>query len=310
MSAVAGDQHLASLIVAEELSPARLAVLERSALVLSVSLLLERTFQDAQYRLQLELIDDLLSPRAENAAALARRAGQFGLANHLQLVVRVVGVPDDQRQRALSILRHRSEGAPGIIALHESHLCIIEPVERHDNRPNEAGGAGRTGQSVIDELKRRRITATVGTSEQVTGFARLAAAHTEAHAVLRALQALSRHGEAADRAALGTAGMLLGAMDSPFAGQLLTAQLGPLLGYDERRGTQLVLTAWTFHENGGAAQETADSLHIHPNTLRQRLDRIDALIGASWRRGSRSLDVQVALRLWRMKTAGVSSAGS
>lgn len=75
--------------------------------------------------------------------------------------------------------------------------------------------------------------------------------------------------------------MLLGAMDSPFAGQLLAAQLGPLLDYDERRGTQLVLTAWTFHENGGATQETASSL-----------------------------DVQVALRLWRMKTAGVSSGGS
>ncbi|MET1022449.1 MAG: GAF domain-containing protein [Arthrobacter sp.] len=310
MSAVAGDQHLASLIVAEQLSPARLAVLERSALVLSVSLLLERTFQDAQYRLQLELIDDLLSPRAENAAALTRRAGQFGLANHLQLVVRVVGVSDDQRQRALSVLRQRSEGVPGIIALHESHLCIIEPVERHDSRPNDAGGTGRTGQSIVDELKRRRIAATVGTSEPVTGFARLSAAHTEAHAVLRALQALSRDGEAADRAALGTAGMLLGALDSPFAGQLLTAQLGPLLSYDERRGTQLVLTAWTFHENGGVLQEAADALHIHPNTLRQRLDRIDALVGATWRRGSRSLDVQVALRLWRMKTAGVGSGGS
>ena len=309
MSAVAGDQHLASLIVAEQLSAARLAVLERSALVLSASLLLERTFQDAQYRLQLELIDDLLSPRAANAAALTRRAGQFGLANHLPLVVRVVGVSDDQRQRALSVLRRQSEGAPGIIALHESHLCVIEPVERQDSNPSEASAA-RTGRPIIDALKRHRITASVGTSEPVTGFARLSAAHTEAHAVLRALQALSRDGEAADRAALGTAGMLLGAMDSPFAGQLLTAQLGPLLSYDERRGTQLVHTAWTFHENGGALQESADSLHIHPNTLRQRLDRIDALIGATWRRGSRSLDVQVALRLWRMKTAGINSAGS
>jgi hypothetical protein len=122
MSAVAGDQHLASLIVSGQLSPGRLAVLERSALVLSVSLLFERTFQDAQYRLQLELIDDLLSPRSEDAAALSRRAAQFGLANHLQLVVRVVGVSDDQRQRALSVLRRRAEGMPGIIALHESHL--------------------------------------------------------------------------------------------------------------------------------------------------------------------------------------------
>ena len=310
MSAVAGDQHLASLIVAGQLSPARLAVLERSALVLSVSLLFERTFQDAQYRLQLELIDDLLSPRSDDAAALSRRAGQFGLANHLQLVVRVVGVSDDQRQRALSVLRHRAEGVPGIIALHESHLCLIEPFERRDARPQEAGGAADNGQSIVDELKRRRITASVGTSEPVTGFARLATAHTEAHAVLRALQALSRHGEAADRAALGTAGMLLGAMDSPFAGQLLAAQLGPLLSYDERRGTQLVLSAWTFLENGAGIQESADSLHIHPNTLRQRLERIDAVLGAGWRRGSRSLDVQVALRLWRMKTAGVSSGGS
>ncbi|MDQ0675167.1 GAF domain-containing protein/sugar diacid utilization regulator [Pseudarthrobacter siccitolerans] len=310
MSAVAGEQHLASLIVAEKLSAARLAVLERSALVLSVSLLFERTYQDAQYRLQLELIDDLLSPRSEHAAAMTRRAAQFGLANHLQLVVRVVGVTDDQRQRALSVLRHQRETVPGIIALHESHLCIIEPVERHDSGRDDAGDAGRAGQSIVDELKRRRITATVGSSEPVTGFTRLSTAHTEAHAVLRALQALSRSGEAADRAALGTAGMLLGAMESPFAGQLLTAQLGPLLNYDERRGTQLVLTAWMFHENGGATQETADALHIHTNTLRQRLDRIDALVGASWRRGSRSLDVQVALRLWRMKAAGVSSAGS
>ncbi|MDR6415350.1 GAF domain-containing protein [Pseudarthrobacter sulfonivorans] len=305
MSAVAGDQHLASLIVAEQLSPARLAVLERSALVLSVSLLFERTFQDAQYRLQLELIDDLLSPRSEHAAALTRRAGQFGLANHLQLVVRVVGVSDDQRQRALSVLRHQREGIPGIIALHESHLCIIEPVDRRDSRPDE-GRAADTGQSIVDELNRRRITASLGTSEPVSGFAGLSAAHTEAHTVLRALQALSRDGEAADRAALGTAGMLLGAMESPFTGQLLTAQLGPLISYDERRGTQLVLTAWTFQENGGAMQEAADSLHIHPNTLRQRLDRIDALIGATWRRGSRSLDVHVALRLWRIKTAGLS----
>jgi GAF domain-containing protein/sugar diacid utilization regulator len=310
MSAVAGDQHLASLIVAGQLSPARVAVLERSALVFSVSLLFERTFQDAQYRLQLELIDDLLSPRAENTAALARRAGQFGLANHLQLVVRVVGVGDDQRQRALSVLRRRAEELPGIIALHESHLCIIAPFERGEHRSNEAGGAADTGQSIIEALRRHRITASVGTSEPVTGFAGLSAAHTEAYTVLRALQALSRNGEAADRAALGTAGMLLGAMDSPFAEQLLTAQLGPLLGYDERRGTELVLTAWTFQENGGAIQETADSLHIHPNTLRQRLDRIDSLIGAAWRRGSRSLDVQVALRLWRIKAAGVGSGGS
>jgi DNA-binding PucR family transcriptional regulator len=99
--------------------------------------------------------------------------------------------------------------------------------------------------------------------------------------------------------------MLLGAMESPFAAQLLAAQLGPLLDYDRRRGTQLVTTAWTFLENDGSMAAAADALHIHTNTLRQRLDRIDNVLGESWRRGGRSLDVHVALRLWRLQSAGV-----
>ena len=108
--------------------------------------------------------------------------------------MRVVGDADDQPQRALSALRLRAEGIPGIIALHESHLCIIEPFERRTGRSDGTDGAGENGQSIIEKLKRRRITASVGTSEPVTGFAGLSAAHTEAHTVLRALQALSRGG--------------------------------------------------------------------------------------------------------------------
>jgi GAF domain-containing protein/sugar diacid utilization regulator len=304
MSAVAGDQHLASLIVAGHINQDRLAVLERSALVLSAALLFERTFQDAQYRLQLELIDELLNPRSEDTEALKRRAGRFGLADNIPLVVRVVGVREDQRQRALAVLKRRAEDRTGITALHESHLCVIEPPTQHGGSPGGDGGQGN-GQSIVAALKNQRMEATVGSSQAVTGFSRLASAHAEAHAVLRALQALSRNGEAADRAALGTAGMLLGAMDSPFATQLLAAQIGPLLDYDSRRGTQLVLTAWTFLENDASATAAAAALHVHPNTLRQRLERIDTVLGAGWRKGSRSLDIHVALRLWRLQSAGI-----
>ncbi|MFL4476043.1 helix-turn-helix domain-containing protein [Paeniglutamicibacter sp. MACA_103] len=307
MAAIAGDQHLASLIVAGDLAPSGLAVLERSSLVLSAALLFERTFQDAQYRLQLELVDDLMNPRAVDVEALKRRAGRFGLADTAQLVVRMVTVSDDQRQRALAVLKSHTDGRPGITALHESHLCVIEPAPRRANSSETAGptAADDAGQAIVDALKRRRIVAIVGSSDPVAGFSKLSAAHAEASAVVRALQALMRNGEAADRASLGTTGMLLGAMDSPFATQLLEAQLGPLLAYDERRGTQLALTAWTFLENDSSTASAAESLHLHVNTLRQRLERIDTVIGATWRRGGRSLDIHVALRLWRLKSAGL-----
>ena len=40
---------------------------------------------------------------------------------------------------------------------------------------------------------------------------------------------------------------------------------------------------------------------IHPNTVAQRLDRIGRLLGAGWRDPARSLDLQMALRLYRLR---------
>ncbi|TFD20164.1 GAF domain-containing protein [Cryobacterium sp. TMS1-13-1] len=304
MSAIAGDQHLASLVVAGEFGATQLAMLERGALVLSVSMLFRRTLVDAELRLQLELIDDLLSPRAEETAALTRRAGRFGLSDTTPLMVRVISVADNDRQKSLALLRRAAEDTPGIIALHEGHLCVVEPVGRWASKQTANEASGDDGRSIVTILKRQLITATVGSSGPVTGFGRLAAAHSEAHAVLRALHALARVGEAADRAVLGTAGMLLGGTENTFAEQLMHAQLGPLFDYDSRHGTELTLTAWTFLENESAIGTAANELHVHANTLRQRLDRIDTLLDPDWRRGSRSLDVRVALRLWRLKTMG------
>ncbi|MGP5015028.1 helix-turn-helix domain-containing protein [Glutamicibacter ardleyensis] len=39
------------------------------------------------------------------------------------------------------------------------------------------------------------------------------------------------------------------------------------------------------------------ALHIHANTLYNRLERIDKLIGPGWKDSSRNLDLQLAMRL-------------
>jgi hypothetical protein len=132
----------------------------------------------------------------------------------------VVSVNDDERHKSLSVLRRAAEGTPGIIALHEGHLCVVEPISRWATEQLEDRTFSDGGQAIVTVLKRQRITATVGSSEPVNGLGRLAAAHAEAHAVSRALHALSRDGEAADRAVLGTAGMLLGATETAFPSSL------------------------------------------------------------------------------------------
>jgi DNA-binding PucR family transcriptional regulator len=40
---------------------------------------------------------------------------------------------------------------------------------------------------------------------------------------------------------------------------------------------------------------------VHPNTVTQRLDRVKRLLGASWNSPEQALEVQLALRLHRVR---------
>ena len=46
----------------------------------------------------------------------------------------------------------------------------------------------------------------------------------------------------------------------------------------------------------------AELLHVHVNTVTQRLERVGQLIGTDWQQPERALEVQLALRLHRLRT--------
>ncbi|MCX5395388.1 CdaR family transcriptional regulator, partial [Streptomyces sp. NBC_00102] len=115
---------------------------------------------------------------------------------------------------------------------------------------------------------------------------------------LRALHVLGRQGEGASAHQLGFLGVLLG--DARDVGGFVRATLGPLLDYDARRGTELVRTLAAYFEAGTSLTRAKDALHVHVNTVVQRLDRIEALLGPDWNLPDRALEIQLALRLARL----------
>jgi DNA-binding PucR family transcriptional regulator len=48
---------------------------------------------------------------------------------------------------------------------------------------------------------------------------------------------------------------------------------------------------------------TKDELHVHVNTVAQRLERIGRLLGPDWQSPPRALEIQLALRLHSMSAA-------
>ena len=104
-----------------------------------------------------------------------------------------------------------------------------------------------------------------------------------------------------DPAGLGVTRLLLGENGPEELAEYVDTTLGPVLAYDAQRGTSLLETLEAWFETGGRVRDTAERLHVHPNTVVQRLDRVTELLGPEWREPARGLDVQLALRVHRLR---------
>ncbi|MCZ3388091.1 MAG: PucR family transcriptional regulator ligand-binding domain-containing protein [Actinomycetia bacterium] len=62
---------------------------------------------------------------------------------------------------------------------------------------------------------------------------------------------------------------------------LIADVLGEALAYDARHGTSLVVSVRTWLERDRRTNETAEALHVHPNTLAYRVRRFERLSGRS-----------------------------
>ena len=83
-------------------------------------------------------------------------------------------------------------------------------------------------------------------------------------------------------------------------------QLTRLVEYDARRGSELLHTLDAFLEGRGNVVGTAKTLHTHPNTLRQRLGRIEQLSGFDLERED-WLSLGIAIKIVKLRLARSST---
>src|SRR5690625_5498510 len=72
--------------------------------------------------------------------------------------------------------------------------------------------------------------------------------------------------------------------------EIISDSLGPILKYDQERGTELLKRLQVYLEHLGAKNETAEALHIVRQTLYHRLNRIELLLGEDFMTVEKILD--------------------
>ncbi|MFD3838619.1 PucR family transcriptional regulator, partial [Streptomyces sp. NPDC058642] len=105
-------------------------------------------------------------------------------------------------------------------------------------------------------------------------------------------------GDGAAAVDFGFLGLLL-AGDRDITG-FVDRTIGQVVTYDERRGTDLLRTLDAYFACGMSPARTKDELHVHVNTVAQRLERVGRLLGDDWQSPARALEIQLALRLHRL----------
>ncbi|GLF92639.1 helix-turn-helix domain-containing protein [Streptomyces yaizuensis] len=244
----------------------------------------------AQGRAHDELLEDLLAGPQRPPQQLVERARRLGVDLTTPHVV-VVARPEARGHgRAVALVSGMAQRSNGLRAGHGGNVVLLLP----------GGDPGAAARAVLDELTPLLgEPVTVAGAGPVTDVASVYHSHQEALRCLDAMTVLGTAGRSASTRELGFLGVLLA--DNRDVRAFVDSVIGPVLDYDRQRGTELGRTLDVYFETGGSPTRAAQRLHVHPNTVARRLERVGELIGAGWQDPGQALEVQLALRLSRIR---------
>ncbi|MEU7165777.1 helix-turn-helix domain-containing protein [Streptomyces morookaense] len=237
------------------------------------------------------LLDDLLTSPQRPAGRFEERAARLGIdlaRPHVVVVARPEGEAADNRTAiwASSYARRMN----GLRSTHAGCTVLLVPG-------TDATAAAEQVSRGLAPLLERPVT--VCASGPVTSVAAVPAAFQEALRCLEAMIALGATGGFTSAGEHGFLGVLLS--DTHDVEGFIRSMIGPLVAYDTQRYTEFTRTLDAYFAAGGSINRTAERLHVHPNTVGRRLERIGDLLGPEWQQPERAFEIQLALRLSRIQ---------
>ena len=268
---------------------------ERAAVVTALVLLGERNRAETRQQQRTDLVARARErPRRPRGSSCPRPARSDSTCASRPACSPSVG-DEAATARSLVLAVNAALGGVGLVGEVDGHVVALVP----------GGEPGPAAAELAQRLSRSHAV-TVGAAGPVSEGSSalgddLAAAHTEAVRTAEALVALGRRGDGAAAADLGFAGLIVGTQ--PEVTAYVHSVLGPLHDYDTARGTDLVGTLEAYFLAGASPRHAATRLHVHTNTVAQRLERITRLVGDGWQSPERALELQLALRLRHLVSA-------
>ncbi|QNP70434.1 helix-turn-helix domain-containing protein [Streptomyces roseirectus] len=289
---IAGAENLGHLVLAPEtrLVGADERLLQLAAQVCAVQLLIQGSAGVTESPLRDELLDELLTAPLRAPRRIAQRARQIGIDLDEPYVVVVMRPEGGDHGRATVWSLSYVHRMTGLKTEHDGCMALLFPG-------TDASAAARAVSGELSPLLGRPVSC--GAAGPGRGVMEVRRVFQEAVRCLDAVTALDAPGATAAPQDLGFLGVLLS--DDRDVRGFVDATIGPILRHDEEHFTEFAVTLEAYFAAKSSPTGAAGALHVHPNTVSRRLERITALLGPDWQNPGPLLEIQLALRLHRVR---------
>lgn len=279
--------------------------MEHGSLVLSLELLRQRTAAEVEQTLRGELLADLLSGADPRSPTVRDRATLMGhnlnvphrmmVATTRGRVVRGRAVRDDasiaQRAAAEAVrVTSRMKPRPLIAAIRDSIVALWPDL---------------SGEQPGEQTLRRAISSSLGADAAATAMVAVTDLGNDgipaAYRGARGVLAFAGHDRDVHTVVtfddLGAAGLLLQFAAPAELRRYAERTVGVLCRYDADHGAELFRTLRTYLDCDLDRRTTAEVLVLHPNTVSQRLRRVETMTGLNLRSPRSVIEARTALML-------------
>jgi sugar diacid utilization regulator len=291
-----------------DLSRLDMRAVEHATVVTALELLRARTAAEVEQRLRGSLVADLLSTDGADMDALLDRARRLGWDLSGEQVLMSVRCVDtrDARGAAERLLAGADRFATKVrprplAAVYRGDLVLIVATEAMHGHV--------TGPANIAHLLVESLTAAGEVENTVAGVTPAAAAAElpDLFRTLRGALDLAADGGSSsviDLRDVAIDHLLLQLDDPERLREFARAALGPALDYDREHSSELLRTARVLLDRDLDRRATAEALHLHPNTVAQRMRRLEGLTGLRLTRPRDLLRLTSALTVARIAGLG------
>jgi sugar diacid utilization regulator len=295
-----------------------LLVTEHAATICGVILGRERVIAAAARQVRDDLMEGLLLGAGHANGEVSRWARHLGYdasREHRVLTVAIeatgsAGAADSAaalwKRVATAIDHFFTSRVPGaIIAIRDGEVVIVVPGR--DGQPTASAEVSRLSAACLARMRDLfpEAVVTVGIGGSCRDPAEIARSYGQARRTIDAVVRLGRQGQAVAFEDLGIHRLLLQVPDLAELKSFATEILGELDRQDPQRGAELLATLACYFRENNSPQRTAQSLHVHPNTVAYRIRRVQEITGLKLDTYRDRLMAQVAIEIVAATEGGV-----